>query len=107
MNWVAANGTACTHAEQQEFLRSITRLYNGSLHFFPTLTGSDRGIHPLMAWWAILHSLSMLARYQPAEWSAQIDVDHSRHAVAFEILLKDAMAIVPVIIAETIEQVAG
>ena len=107
MNWVAADGQPCTPPEQQEFLRSITRQYNGGLYFFPALMGSDHGIHPFMAWWAVLHSLSMLARYQPAEWSAQIDVDHSRHAVALEILLKDAVAIVPVLIAETIEQVAS
>jgi hypothetical protein len=67
---------------------------------------SDSGIHPLMAWWALLHSLSMLARYQPAEWSAQIDVDRSQYAVALENLLGEALAVVPTLIAEAIEKVA-
>jgi YaaC-like Protein len=107
VNWmVAGEDEACTPAEQEAFLRSITRKYNGGQYFFPTVTGSDQGMHPLMAWWVVLYSLSMLARYQPAEWSTQIDVDHSRYAVALETLLKDAMVIVPVLIAETIEQVS-
>jgi hypothetical protein len=68
---------------------------------------SGSGIHPLMAWWVVLHSLSMLARYQPAEWSAHIDVDRSQYAVALEVLLSDALAVVPALIAETIEQLAA
>jgi hypothetical protein len=30
-----------------------------------------------MARWAVLFTLSMLARYQPAEWAAHVDVDAS------------------------------
>jgi len=48
-----------------------------------------------MAWWAALHTLSMLARYQPAEWAAHIDIDASRHAVAIESLPKRAMSVDP------------
>jgi len=108
MNWqVSEDEASCSADRRQEFMRSITRSYCGSLYFFPAIGASDRGVHPLMAWWAVLHSLSMLARYQPAEWSAHIDVDHSRHAVALEVLLNDALTRVPALIAETVEQVAG
>jgi hypothetical protein len=41
-----------------------------------------------MAWWAALYALSMLARYQLAEWATYINIDGSRHAVALETLLK-------------------
>lgn len=106
MNWqVTEDGASCSAEARQEFMRSITRSYCGATYFFPAISGVDRGIHPLMAWWAVLHSLSMLARYQPAEWSAHIDVDRSQHAVALEVLLNDALTIVPTLIAETIEQV--
>jgi hypothetical protein len=37
-----------------------------------------------MAWWAVLFTLSMLARYQPAEWATHVDVDTSSHAVPIE-----------------------
>lgn len=50
---------------------------------------SDKCIlHPLMAWWAVLCMLSMIARHQPTEWAAHIDVDSSKNAVAIEQLLK-------------------
>lgn len=43
-------------------------------------TTTTRSLHPLMAWWAVLHALSMLARYQPAEWATHINIDDSPHA---------------------------
>lgn len=108
MNWqVAEDGTSFTVDERLEFIRSITRSYCGNRYFFPAMSSTDSGLHPLMAWWAVLHSLSMLARYQPAEWSTQIDVDRSQYAVALEVLLSEALAVVPTLIAETIEQVAA
>lgn len=33
----------------------------------------------------------MLARYQPTEWAAHINIDASRYAIAVEILLKRAV----------------
>jgi hypothetical protein len=62
--------------------------------------------HPLMAWWAVLYVLSMLARYQPAQWMAHIDINTSSYTGAVEELLKRALHIVPALIAETIEHVS-
>jgi hypothetical protein len=108
MNWqVVEDGTPCTADRRLEFIRSITRAYCGNRYFFPVTGNCKSGIHPLMAWWAVLHSLSMLARYQPAEWSAHIDVDRSQYAVALEVLLSEALIVVPALIAETIEQAAA
>jgi hypothetical protein len=59
-----------------------------------------------MAWWAVLYALSMLARYQPAEWASHINVDTSPHAVGIERLLKEAMRVLPLLVAEAIDQVA-
>jgi hypothetical protein len=71
------------------------------------LEGHGIRLHPLMAWWAVLYTLSMLARYQPAEWAAHINIDASRHATTVETLLKRALVIVPALIAEAIDQVAA
>ena len=49
----------------------------------------------------------MLARYQPAEWAGHINIDDSHHAVTVESLLKRAIRLVPALIAEAIDQVAG
>ena len=106
MNWQAADGQQCGFIQQVAFLAAITRPYNDSMYFFPAPDGSDRSLHPLMAWWAVLHTLSMLARYQPAEWAGHIDVDRSPYAVPLENMLKAAMVLMPKLIADTIWQVS-
>jgi hypothetical protein len=60
-----------------------------------------------MAWWAVLFALSMLARYQPAEWARHVDVDASPHAVPIERLLARAISVTPEPVAEAITQVAS
>jgi hypothetical protein len=104
INWALPDGKPGGYSEQFEFLKGRTSPYAGSLYFFPAIGSDKRAIHPLMAWWAVLFALSMLARYHPAEWAAHIDVDRSRHAVLLENLLKEAMEIVPSLILEAIEQ---
>ena len=81
MNWQFAGGQSCPFVQQMTFLQNITRPYKDHWSFFPAPGQTDKGIHPLMAWWAVLHALSMLARYQPTEWAGQIDVDRSPHAL--------------------------
>jgi hypothetical protein len=73
--------------------RGIYRRY-----LFPRIAGNAAPLHPLMAWWALLFGLSMLARYQPAEWVAHIDVDSSPYAVGLETLLESALTAVPYLI---------
>lgn len=106
MHWRLPSGRPGTIEERLALLESITRPYKGRLYFFPVVTPCQRSIHPLMIWWATLHALSMLARYQPAEWASHINIDASRYAVAIERLLKDAIRSLPELIMETIDQVA-
>jgi hypothetical protein len=88
------------------FLQDITRPYGGQWYFFPAPGRTAQSIHPLMAWWAVLHALSMLARYQPTEWAGHIDVDRTSHAVPLENLLKTAMVRIPALISDAIWQAA-
>lgn len=106
MNWELPKGLSGSYAERLAYLQTMTRPYDGALCFFPELGNSGRSAHPLMTWWAVLFTLSILARYQPAEWAQHIDVDHSRYAVPLENLLKRAIDVVPRLIAEAIIQVA-
>jgi hypothetical protein len=106
INWRLPGGPGGLE-DKLGFVRSMTRLYDGARWLFPAAGAADRSLHPLMAWWAVLYTLSMLARYQPAEWAGHINIDESRHAVAVESLLKRAMSMVPALIAEAIDQVAG
>ncbi|MGW4903785.1 YaaC family protein [Streptomyces albidoflavus] len=69
--------------------------------------GDDRQLHPLLAWWAVLFTLSMLARYQPGQWTQQIDVNRSKDAVAIEYLLDSALSAVPELILAAIDEVTS
>ncbi len=73
---------------------------------FPTVAGEAAVLHPLMVWWAVLYALSMLTRYQPAEWTALIDVNRSQHATAVEFVLDAALAAVPDLLDEAIDFVS-
>lgn len=70
--------------------------------------GGDAGqLHPLLAWWAVLFTLSMLARYQPGQWTTQIDVNQSPDTVPVEKLLDAALAAVPELLLAAIEEVSA
>jgi YaaC-like protein len=49
----------------------------------------------LVTWWALLHALSMLARYQPAEWFRTLDYDNSIWAAPLTELLRIGTEAVP------------
>lgn len=70
------------------------------------LGGDGAQLHPFLAWWSVLYSLSMLARYQPGQWTTQIDVNHSVDAAAVERLLRKALIAVPELTLATIDEVS-
>jgi hypothetical protein len=61
----------------QAFWVSRTQPYLGDddRWVFPALGGASTPLHPLLAWWALLFTLSMLARYEPAAWTAVSALD--------------------------------
>ena len=60
----------------------------------PVGDGSDQ-LRPVLLWWALLHGLSLLARYEPAAWRAALDLDYSPIADPLANLLDQALEIVP------------
>jgi hypothetical protein len=80
------------------FGQSIGVMIRGTWRIYPSLDGSDRPVHPLLVWWAILFRLSMLARYEPEAWDAITDVNTSADAVPIEHLLGCAMSSIPELI---------
>lgn len=112
MNWLMPKGVGtgfdgmATGAERVAHLRTMTRGYAGSRYFLPVLGSMKQELHPLMGWWAVLYTLSMLARYEPATWGTLINVDTSKYAVPIERLLERAINHLPVLIADTITEVS-
>lgn len=81
--------------------------YRTGQYLLPAVGATSRPLHPMLAWWAVLYTLSMLARYEPSQWASDIDVNSSRYAVPIERLLTEALSAVPDVIAQTIRQVQG
>lgn len=79
----------------------------GELFTFPALRAGDVAQHPFTVWWAVTYALSMLARYQPREWAALVQVDRSPDAVALEHLLGEALTVLPELLHRTIAEAAG
>lgn len=52
-------------------------------------------LSPLLTWWISLFGLSMLARYEPAKWTAALDYDTSELAAPLDHLLQVALERVP------------
>jgi hypothetical protein len=107
MNWRPPEDWPAGESGKIAYLESFTRAYGRGRYLFPAVTGEGKTMHPLMAWWAVLFVLSMLARYEPARWGAHIAVDSSRHAVTLERILGRAREVVPQVVAETLQEVGG
>ena len=58
---------------------------------------------PLVLWWALLLGLSSLARYEPAAWTAAIDLDASPLAVDLQALLDIAAEQAPARILDSLK----
>jgi hypothetical protein len=56
----------------------------------PTIASNSRALTPIVTWWALLYTLSMLARYQPSGWTKFLDIDSSPDAPAVEYVLDEA-----------------
>ena len=61
----------------------------------PEVGDGRDGLAPVLLWWALLHGLSLLARYEPAAWRLALDLDTSLIADPLIDLLDSALQIVP------------
>ncbi|MFB9509946.1 YaaC family protein [Streptomyces aurantiacus] len=88
--------SARSESGRVEALQRAT-LYRGpsDAYAFPTLGSMGGPVHPLLAWWAALFGLSILARYEPEAWAEIVDIDGSPAANAVEHLLDEAITVVP------------
>jgi len=58
---------------------------------------------PLMTWWLLLYSFSILARYEPRRWVELLDLDKSEAAVSLQYLLEEALAALPHLVLEALD----
>jgi hypothetical protein len=58
---------------------------------------------PLMTWWLLLYSFSILARYEPRRWMALLDLDKSKAAASLQYALEEALTTVPHLVLEALD----
>ncbi|NUK49594.1 hypothetical protein HRW14_04655 [Streptomyces lunaelactis] len=78
--------------------------FNADRFLRPSFEPAKAPPTPLMSWWLILYSFSMLARYQPRKWSEALDVDKSSSAAALEYALDIALEVIPHLVLEGLDQ---
>lgn len=89
IGWRNADGTS-----RPVFLVTDSYLHPTSAWLIPMLSSGDT-LPPILLWWCLLQTLSSLARYHPAEWTAALDPDRSRWAVSIEKALRIGLDVVP------------
>jgi hypothetical protein len=60
-------------------------------------------MHPVLIWWSVLYSLSMLTRYRPGTWTDMVHVDSSPYAVPVEYVLGAGLDSVPDVLADVLD----
>jgi hypothetical protein len=84
--------------------RSPVRPYLSGTVLMPAVNQeqNSKALEPILAWWVLLYSLSMITRYQPVVWTEMIDVNRSALAVPIETALSKALDSVPSLIYATL-----
>jgi hypothetical protein len=77
--------------------------YQGYYWVRPTVGAQEDYLKPLSAWWILLFGLSIVARYEPAEWAKALSINESDLAAALEALLEDATVVIPQLVLEALE----
>jgi hypothetical protein len=82
--------------------RSTLSRFHSLYWLLPTVGGVSGPQHEIVWWWAVLHSLSIRARYAPDRWLADLDPDKSSISTILETLLDAAQRSSPPMILEAI-----
>lgn len=61
----------------------------------PVVGENDQALHPMVSWWAILYSMSMIARYQPNRWARLLNLDASPDAERAREVLQQFSRVMP------------
>ncbi|MER7693395.1 YaaC family protein [Streptomyces sp. NPDC097610] len=59
---------------------------------------------PLMTWWLLLYTFSMVSRYQPLKWAEILDLDKSSDAAVVQHALEIALAVLPHLVLEALDK---
>jgi hypothetical protein len=89
-------------AGRQNALDDVVPAAPGGKRWLRPLVGGA-AMNDLMTWWALTFGLSMLARYEPAGWSAMIDLDRGPLSSHLVRLMDAAVDVVPELVLRALE----
>jgi hypothetical protein len=79
--------------------------YRGDRYLRPSVDAAGgEPPSPLMTWWLLLYSFSILARYEPRRWVKLLDQDSSKVAVLLRYALEEALTAVPQLVLEALDK---
>jgi hypothetical protein len=71
----------------------------------PSVEGEGKSApSPLMTWWLLLYSFSVLARYQPRKWTRLLDLDTPGYAASLQFCLEAALSAIPHLVLEALDK---
>lgn len=90
VRWLSAGEK--TPEELPEFFESVAPAYRyrSQRYFWPSISGNVPP-SPLMMWWMLLYSFSILARYEPRQWIKMLDPGKRDVAALPRFMLKAAL----------------
>jgi len=108
LRWPAQEASAAVMSEEEleAFFAKVAPEYRYRRDRFlrPSIDGAG-GMppSPLMTWWLLLYSFSILARYEPRRWVKLLDRDSSKVAVLVRYALEEALTAVPQLVLEALD----
>jgi hypothetical protein len=95
--------------EDENFQRAFDQIipryrYRTDRYARPSIEGDGKlPPSPLMTWWLLLYTFSMLARYQPVKWVGLLDLDRSAYAAHLQFALDEALTAIPRLVLEGLD----
>lgn len=95
------------HEKERTASTQVAQFHRGRESVFPKLDATELPAHPLLLWWAVLHTLSQIARYEPKDWLNLTAVSESTSAVPIENILREGTQAIPALAYAAILDVGG
>lgn len=107
LEWPSPKGLGrLSDDEFEQFFDSFSPKYRyrAERYLRPSLEKGKQPPSPMMTWWLLLYSFSMLARYQPRLWGDLLDIDSSKSAHAIQYVLDEALSVIPHFVLEALDR---
>lgn len=98
LDWEIGGSLQLSWSHPHTLQNQATRYLGRELLATPSVGSMNAPLDPFIAWWAVLFSLSMMARYEPSYWAGMISIDSSRDANSIEHLLDHALDAIPYLV---------